>query len=269
MSNPPRTKKPRKPSPTSSSVHVEKETRVTFTDYHRRELDRAFAESSTLYGSRSLYISNRVGLTVSQVRAYFKRRRAQTQNRNELNALRTTPSSNYSLSRWQFWRSSANEPNGVVMVRTFDTWENFHSFYHTLTAPTALPWGSDYYLFREGIEPLWEDPSNIKGGRWLTIIERTKRAERLDVCWFELIMALIREEFVEVEDDICGAVVNVRQKGDKVALWTRDGTNDDINITIGHTMRKTFSHGKQKMISVWSRLHRVSEFSDRRLGTRN
>uniref|UniRef100_A0AC34FYJ1 EIF-4F 25 kDa subunit n=1 Tax=Panagrolaimus sp. ES5 TaxID=591445 RepID=A0AC34FYJ1_9BILA len=110
----------------------------------------------------------------------------------------------------------------------------FKSLYSNIQPPTGLPWNSDYYLFREGIKPMWEDPSNIKGGRWLTQIERTKRAERLDNCWLELMMALVGEQFSNLGSNVCGAVVNVRQKGDKVALWTRDGTNDETNLIIGN-----------------------------------
>ena len=63
---------------------------------------------------------------------------------------------------------------------------------------------------------MWEDPDNVKGGRWLMVVERTKRAERLDVCWLELMLALLGEQFDDYGAEICGAAVNVRQKGDKV-----------------------------------------------------
>ena len=69
---------------------------------------------------------------------------------------------------------------------------------------------------------MWEDPANIKGGRWLTIIDRSKRAEHLDERWRELIMALIGEQFNNL--GVCGAVVNVRQKGDKVSLILMQNT---------------------------------------------
>jgi translation initiation factor 4E len=46
-------------------------------------------------------------------------------------------------------------------------------------------------------------------------------------------MAVIGEQFEEFGDHICGAVVNIRQKGDKVALWTRDAQADDVNTRIG------------------------------------
>ena len=50
--------------------------------------------------------------------------------------------------------------------------------------------------------------------------------------------------FFSVQDlsqQICGAVVNVRSKGDKVSLWTRDAVNDDANRRIGEILKKKLS----------------------------
>jgi translation initiation factor 4E len=33
-------------------------------------------------------------------------------------------------------------------------------------------------------------------------------------------MMMIGEQFETSSDEVCGAVVNIRQKGDKLALWT-------------------------------------------------
>ena len=32
---------------------------------------------------------------------------------------------------------------------------------------------------------------------------------------------------------MCGAVVNIRNKGDKLGIWTHDATKQDANIKIG------------------------------------
>lgn len=101
-------------------------------------------------------------------------------------------------------------------VFTHDFNHKFYRLYNNVQPASGLTWGSDFYLFREGIKPMWEHPDNVKGGRWLTVIERTKRTERLDVCWLELMMALLGEQFDNMGSEICGAAVNVRQKGDKV-----------------------------------------------------
>lgn len=90
--------------------------------------------------------------------------------------------------------------------------------YNHIQPASGLTWGSDYYLFKEGIKPMWEDSNNVNGGRWLVIVDKHKRNMKLDQYWLELMMAIIGEQFEEYGDHICGAVVNVRQKGDKVLL---------------------------------------------------
>lgn len=66
---------------------------------------------------------------------------------------------------------------------------------------------------------MWEDENNVKGGRWLVVVDKSKRNQKLDQYWLELMMAVIGEQFEDCGDLICGAVVNVRQKNDKVCLF--------------------------------------------------
>lgn len=44
-----------------------------------------------------------------------------------------------------------------------------------------------------------------------------RRNQMLDSYWLELLMAIVGEQFEGFGEFICGAVVNVRQKGDKVS----------------------------------------------------
>lgn len=43
------------------------------------------------------------------------------------------------------------------------------------------------------------------------------------------LMALIGEQFDEAEE-ICGIVASVRQRGDKLALWTRTASNEAVQV---------------------------------------
>ena len=43
-------------------------------------------------------------------------------------------------------------------------------------------------------------------------------------------MALIGEQF-EYGDEICGAVVNVRNRQEKIALWTKNAANETAQVT--------------------------------------
>jgi len=44
---------------------------------------------------------------------------------------------------------------------------------------------------------------------------------------------MIGEAFDEFSDDVCGAVMNIRPKGDKIGIWTGDGNRSTSIIEIG------------------------------------
>lgn len=50
---------------------------------------------------------------------------------------------------------------------------------------------------------------------------------------FLQLLCLVGEAFDDYSDDVCGAVVNVRAKGDKIAIWTANYENRDAVTHIG------------------------------------
>lgn len=63
---------------------------------------------------------------------------------------------------------------------------------------------------------MWEDKANKAGGRWM--ITLVKKRSDLDRYWIDTVLCLIGEAF-DSFDEICGAVVNIRPKGDKIGKW--------------------------------------------------
>jgi len=169
-----------------------------------------------------------------------------TSHQNNVQDVQSTsslaPGSRHPLQcRWALWYLKGDRTKDwedcLKQVALFDTVEDFWALYNHIQPASGLTWGSDYYLFKEGIKPMWEDENNVKGGRWLVVVDKQKRNVKLDQYWLELMMAIIGEQYEEYGDFICGAVVNVRQKGDKVALWTRDANRDDVNLRIGQIVK--------------------------------
>lgn len=145
--------------------------------------------------------------------------------------------------RWAFWYLKGDRSKDWVdclkRIAPFDTVEDFWGLYNHIQSASSLGWGSDYYIFKDGIQPMWEDPHNISGGRWLVNIDKQERNSKLDKNWLELLIALVGGQFDDLGEYICGAAVNVRQKGDKVALWTRnaDDEHDETNRRIGKILK--------------------------------
>jgi translation initiation factor 4E len=73
-------------------------------------------------------------------------------------------------------------------------------------------------MFKAGIKPMWEDPANASGGKWVLTMKANPAL--LDRCWSWAAMALVGEELDE-GDEICGIVVSLRAKVDRIQIWTR------------------------------------------------
>ncbi|KAL5457258.1 hypothetical protein EMCRGX_G034505 [Ephydatia muelleri] len=94
--------------------------------------------------------------------------------------------------------------------------EDFWRVYNNLQPPSRLT-NASYHFFKENIRPLWEDPSNCHGGKW--VVTFSGGNSFLDKVWEELLLRLISGEMSHLED-ITGAVVSRRKRGDRISLWT-------------------------------------------------
>ncbi|EIN08991.1 translation initiation factor eIF4e [Punctularia strigosozonata HHB-11173 SS5] len=106
----------------------------------------------------------------------------------------------------------------TVIGENIDTVEMFCRYFNWLKPPSKLEKNSNYHLFKANIKPMWEDPANANGGKW--VLTMKNNPQLLDRCWSWLAMALVGEELDE-GDEICGAVVSLRSKVDRIQVWTR------------------------------------------------
>ncbi|KAG6545188.1 hypothetical protein Mapa_013300 [Marchantia paleacea] len=159
----------------------------------------------------------------------------------------TTPAPEHSLENkhplehgWTFW---FDNPNGkskqatwgssLRPVYTFKTVEDFWCLYNNVLQPSHLIAGADFHCFKVGIEPKWEDPRCAQGGKWSTSTPRgNNNKATLDQFWLHTLLAMIGEQFDEY-DEVCGAVVSVRARQDKIALWTKTASNEAAQTSIG------------------------------------
>merc|ERR1712038_2208315 len=143
---------------------------------------------------------------------------------------------------WTLWffkndKTRTWEENQRPII-TVTTVEDFWSLYNHIEVASRLPPGSDYSLFKEGIFPDWEDKRNAPGGRWMINVDKRQRAECLDTYWLEILFFLIGEHADQHAHQVNGAVVNVRAKGDKLAVWLADASQPDSILRIGKTIKE-------------------------------
>ncbi|KAL9237201.1 hypothetical protein vseg_011783 [Gypsophila vaccaria] len=143
--------------------------------------------------------------------------------------------------KWAFWYDNQSNPkqggvwgSSLKKAYTFDTVEEFWCLYDQIFKPSKLITNADFHLFKAGVEPKWEDPECANGGKWTVA---ASRKPLLDSMWLETLMALIGEQFDEAEE-ICGVVASVRQRGDKISLWTKNAANEAVQMGIGRKWKE-------------------------------
>ncbi|XP_016986492.1 neurofilament heavy polypeptide isoform X2 [Drosophila rhopaloa] len=121
-------------------------------------------------------------------------------------------------------------------VTSFDTVENFWSLITHIKPPSELKMGSDYCLFKKGIRPMWEDEANVHGGRWVISLSKNTKTD-LDNFWMDSMLCLIGAA-CDHSEELCGAVVNIRGKSNKISIWTADGGKEAAVLEIGRKLRE-------------------------------
>ncbi|CAH9137985.1 unnamed protein product [Cuscuta epithymum] len=136
---------------------------------------------------------------------------------------------------WTFWFDNPSAKSkqaawgsSIRPVYTFSTVEDFWSVYNNIHHPSKLGIGADFHCFKHKIEPKWEDPICANGGKWTVTYGRGKS----DTSWLYTLLAMIGEQF-DHGDEICGAVVNVRNRQDKISIWTKNAANESAQVSIG------------------------------------
>ncbi|KAG6897193.1 hypothetical protein C0992_003490 [Termitomyces sp. T32_za158] len=149
---------------------------------------------------------------------------------------------------WIFWfrqqrtpgNKTINYEDGIKKISAFSSAESFWSLWTHLSPPSALIPTTDYLLFHNGVRrPVWEDPVNISGGKWIIRLKKGV-ADRI---WEDLVLAIIGDQFDECRNaeehevpgnwedksdgngpewpEICGCTISVRQSEDIISLWNR------------------------------------------------
>ncbi|KAL5672443.1 hypothetical protein ACJX0J_016749, partial [Zea mays] len=109
--------------------------------------------------------------------------------------------------------------------------------YNNINHPSKLIVGADFHCFKNKIEPKWEDPICANGGKWTISCGRGKS----DTFWLHTLLAMIGEQF-DYGDEICGAVVSVRGKQERIAIWTKNAANEAAQVSIGKQWKELLDY---------------------------
>ena len=65
--------------------------------------------------------------------------------------------------------------DSLQKIYTIETVEDFWAVINNIVNAQDIPPGSNYYMFKKGIKPAWEDTRNKEGGKWQVITNKSHR----------------------------------------------------------------------------------------------
>jgi translation initiation factor 4E len=155
------------------------------------------------------------------------------------------------LNNWTLWVWVGDiEKEWVECLKkqvTVKTVEQYLALKHCILPPSKLPPQTDYFFFKEGIKPMWEDSQNKNGGFMDLFVSHNYKQLKLDQYWEDLVMAVIGGAFGEANDHICGVVVCIRAKrADRIRVWIRDFKNHKLNTLVHEIFEEKLGLGSEE-----------------------
>ena len=106
-------------------------------------------------------------------------------------------------------------------ISDFNTAEEFWGIYQHMKRPNTLPRGCEFFLFRKGIKPLWEDEANFGGGRLYLSMKKDVITNKV---WEDLQISMIISG--DLLNFLCGCVINIRTSEVFISVWIKECSDE-------------------------------------------
>jgi len=132
---------------------------------------------------------------------------------------------------------SENWDKFLVRICSFENLEKFCSILGNILPLNQLSNGASYHFFKQGIEPRWEDKFNIHGGKWNLILQK-QDLNKADELWLLTLSSIIGGSFESEFAFLITGIVGTIKKGQiRIAIWTKNSTNKNLQLNIGETWK--------------------------------
>jgi translation initiation factor 4E len=188
------------------------------------------------------------------------------------------PTSHPLQSRWSFWehrRNKATGPGdtptnsdasylaGIQQLCSVSTVEEFWQAFTYLPLPSNFFFDGSirhdfvdrsvegFSIFREGVQPMWEDDSNTDGGEWF--YRGYLPLGDLDMFWEDTILGIIGETLDPNADEVCGCRIIDKSRVNsgkahvrpayRLELWFKTSTDHALREDIKQRWSKCLKEG--------------------------
>jgi translation initiation factor 4E len=154
-------------------------------------------------------------------------------------------SNNFSfwLLKHSAYSNHADYMKNLHQIGPFDTVEDFWAIYSYLKRPSELGAAYTCHCFRDNIVPLWEDPANAKGGRWVVKLKRGTGSKAYE----NALLAMVGDEY-NLGDELCGVVLSVKKYGDEsLAFWNRHAQSRESITRLRDAIKRILGVGSNAL----------------------
>eukprot|EP00743_Colponemidia_sp_Colp-15_P003235 GILK01003494.1.p1 GENE.GILK01003494.1~~GILK01003494.1.p1 ORF type:complete len:351 (-),score=36.94 GILK01003494.1:290-1312(-) len=147
------------------------------------------------------------------------------------------------VNSWTLWydqqtsagcKSVSDYCDSLQELGSFKTVQEFWMFWNNLCL-NRMPNFSNISVFKNGIRPLWEDPHNRNGGRWIVKFPKADRAASEEKLCL-LVLNLIGLQFSN-PNHLGGVMYSIRPRGVTLNLWA-SWFDDDFVYRVENEIRE-------------------------------
>jgi len=140
-------------------------------------------------------------------------------------------------SQWNIWYHHEKDNwkiSGYKKIYEIKTVSDFWKFYNNWDKVGGVT-NKHFFLMKEGVNPIWEDPLNINGGCWSFKIQE-EQAEEL---WKDLSTYLVCNKLcLTIPEEIMGLSVCLKKNNNTVIkIWNKNSKNNSLKL-INETILK-------------------------------
>lgn len=132
-------------------------------------------------------------------------------------------------SQWVLWWHSVTDEDWTLAsfkkLAVIDSIKAYWEMVNTIEDITA----GMFYLMREGVAPMWEDPHNVDGGYWSFRVQKS----HANSIWKDLVAVLVGESLTVDHEDMAymnGISFSPKLSNAIFRIWLSDASKNGIQI---------------------------------------
>jgi hypothetical protein len=137
---------------------------------------------------------------------------------------------------WEVWYHHTKDIwtiDGYKSIYKIDNGLDFWKLYNNWNCIGGVT-GKHYFLMKNDVKPMWEDPQNINGGCWSFKISDNMA----DELWEDLSILLVTNELIE-DSDAVGLSISVKKNNTSVVkIWNTDSSKHSIKHINKNILKK-------------------------------